>query len=120
MRRFFESFTYAFKGLFLLFRHETNARVHLFFAIATVTSGFYFSISSSEWFAVIICIGMVLAAEAFNTAIEKIADYIQPEKDPRIGLIKDLAAGAVLFTAISALIVGLMIFLPQFLSIITG
>ena len=113
------SFKYAFRGALLLLSQEHNTWIHLTCAILAVGFGFHFGISQSEWFAVIISIGMVLSAEAFNTAIERIADYIQPDKDPNIALIKDMAAGAVLFTAISAFIVGVIIFLPKFLSIIT-
>ena len=107
------SFNFAIKGIFLLFKNEHNAWIHLFLMILAIALGFYFGISNFEWIAVILCIGIVLSAEAFNTAIEQIANFIQPDQDKNIEHIKDLAAGGVLFTAISALIVGLIIFLPK-------
>jgi diacylglycerol kinase len=70
-----------------------------------------------EWVMVILTIGIVLAAEAFNTAIEQIANFIQPDQDKRIEYIKDMAAGGVLITAIAAFIVGLIIFLPKFINL---
>ena len=115
-----QSFRYAFKGMILLFKKEHNAWIHGIAMLSVIAMGFYFSISNSEWIAVILCIGIVLAAEAFNTAIEIICDYIQPDHDKRIEYIKDLAAGGVLFTAISAFCVGLIIFLPKFLQLISG
>jgi len=113
------SFKYAFKGIALLFRNEHNAWIHGAAMLGAIGLGYYFEITNLEWAAVIICIGIVLAAEAFNTAIEKIADFIQPEQNNAIGQIKDLAAGAVLFTAISAFLVGLIIFLPKIIRLIS-
>lgn len=107
------SFKFAFKGILLLFRNEHNAWIHFLSMISAISLGFYFDITSLEWIAVILSIGIVLSAEAFNTAIEQIANFIQPDQDKNIERIKDLAAGAVLLTAISALIVGLIIFLPK-------
>lgn len=107
------SFKYAFQGMVTLFRYEHNAWIHLSITMVVLAGGFYFQITKMEWIAVLFAIGIVLAAEAFNTAIEQIANYIQPNQDPRIGKIKDLAAGGVLITAIVAFCVGLLIFLPK-------
>ncbi len=65
-----------------------------------------------EWVAIILCIGMVLATELINTAIERLVDLISPDRNPIAGQIKDIAAGAVLICAIAAAIVGLIIFIP--------
>ena len=86
----------------------------------TLAGGFYFKITNMEWVVVILTIGIVLAAEAFNAAIEQIANFIQPDQDKRIEHIKDLAAGGVLITAFSAFIVGLIIFLPKFINLINS
>lgn len=75
--------------------------------------GFYLNITKAEWLAQIIIIGMVLSTEGLNTAIEKLADYIQPNHDPKIGLIKDIAAGAVCFSALCGIIVLSAIYLPK-------
>ncbi|SUJ28384.1 Undecaprenol kinase [Sphingobacterium spiritivorum] len=107
------SFGYAIKGLKVLFREETNAQIHLLAAITAVILGLWLHISAMEWIAVCLCIGIVIAMEALNTAIEHMADMITLEQHPGIKRIKDVAAGAVLITAIAALIVGLIIFLPK-------
>lgn len=114
------SFLFAFNGIKLLFRHEHNAWIHLSIMALTLAGGFYFKITNMEWVVVILTIGIVLAAEAFNTAIEQIANFIQPDQDKRIEHIKDLAAGGVLITAFSAFIVGLIIFLPKFINLINS
>jgi len=110
------SFTHAYRGLQVLLKSEHNAWIHLALSIIAVTMGLYLHISNHEWIAIIICIGMVLAAEIFNTAIEHIANFVQPHQDLRIKMIKDLGAAGVFMTAISALIVGLIIFLPKIMA----
>ncbi len=107
------SFKYAIKGIYLLLATQRNARIHLSAMVLVIFGGFYFSISTSEWIAVIISIGIVFAAEAFNTTIEKLVDMVSPEFNKSAGRIKDVAAGAVLFTAIAAAIVGIIIFGPK-------
>jgi diacylglycerol kinase (ATP) len=107
---FLMGFVHAFKGIFFLIASQRNARIHLLALVLVVAAGFYFSISSTEWLVVIISIGMVFSAEAFNTAIEELTDKVSPEYNKSAGRIKDLAAGAVLLSAIAALIVGVIIF----------
>ena len=75
-------------------------------------AGFFFEIHRIEWIAIIICIGVVIAAEAFNTAIERLVNLTSPEWNPIAGEAKDIAAGAVLICAVAAAIVGLVIFIP--------
>ncbi len=108
-----KSFSYAFKGLATLFATQANARIHLLALVVVVVLGFFFNISTSEWCLCSLCIGMVLAAEAMNTAIESIVDLVSPNYHPLAGQAKDVAAAAVLLTAISAVIVGGLIFLPK-------
>ncbi|MCR4965338.1 MAG: diacylglycerol kinase family protein [Bacteroidales bacterium] len=108
-----KSFKYAFAGFRALFRAEQNAWIHTVAAILAIGAGFLFRISPGEWIAVIIVIGMVFAAEIFNTSLERTADFLTQEQDDRIRDIKDLSAAAVLVCAITALIVGLIIFLPK-------
>lgn len=109
------SFKFAFQGLKMLFLIENNAKFHLMAAILVIITGLYFKVSANEWIFLIFAIGLVFGSEAFNTAIEKLCDKISPQKDPVIGHIKDLAAAGVLFFAISAAMVGLIIFLPKIL-----
>lgn len=112
------SFRYAFTGIATLFRSETNAKIHLLAAVSAVFAGVFFSITLMEWCFLILVIALVFAAEGFNTALEKLTDLVSPEFHPLAGQAKDLAAGAVLFIAIAAFIIGLIIFLPKFLSLI--
>ncbi|WP_337044105.1 diacylglycerol kinase family protein [Emticicia sp. 17c] len=109
------SFKYAFQGIGVLL-HENNARFHLFATVVVILLGLLLHISHTEWAFVIMLIGLVWAAEAFNTAIEKICDFISSEYHPLIGKIKDLAAAGVLIISIVAVIVGIIIFLPKILA----
>jgi len=113
-----ESFGYAFKGFVWLFRFEHNARIHLFFLIIAIIAGFFFQISKEEWSLLFIVSGFVFSAEAFNSAIEFLADEVSLEKRDKIGKSKDLAATGVLIAAFAAVIVGLIIFLPKITAIL--
>jgi diacylglycerol kinase len=110
IRKMLRSFGYAFEGLSALFKHENNARFHLFAAIGVVIGGIGFDIDSKEWALTVLAIGGVWAAEAFNTALEKVCDLVSPGVHPQIKAIKDLAAAGVLIMAGVALIIGLLIF----------
>ncbi|WP_206365148.1 diacylglycerol kinase family protein [Sphingobacterium corticibacterium] len=113
-----QSFKYAFKGLLHLIREEPNARIHFVAGIIAITCGWYFDIDKSEWLAVILCIGIVFTTEIVNTAVENICDYISPTYHHKIKIIKDLAAAAVLISAIMSVVVASCIFLPRLLTIL--
>ncbi|MNJ85549.1 Undecaprenol kinase [compost metagenome] len=115
-----KSFRYAFAGLKTLFIEEHNARIHLISALVAITLGFVFKISPNEWIFLVVVISLVFLCEAFNTALEALCDYVQPEKHPQIKKVKDLAAAAVLISALSALITGIIIFAPKFISVCTN
>ncbi|MDD3789612.1 MAG: diacylglycerol kinase family protein [Petrimonas sp.] len=109
-----KSFVYAFQGIKTMFRETPNALIHLILTILAITLGFILRISTGEWLAVCIVIGLVFAAEAINTAVEKLADYAcEKQPDPTIKKVKDLAAAGVLFAALAALAVGIVVFLPK-------
>jgi len=108
-----KSFRYAFCGIRRLIVEEHSAWIHCFAAVCVVVVGFLFGLSVAEWIVVVLAIGMVFAAEAFNSAIEALADYVSPEHHEAIKRTKDFAAGAVLFLAIAAAIVGALIFFPK-------
>ena len=108
------AFRYAFNGIKILIKEEHNARIHLFVACCVLIAGAVFKISKAEWFAIIFCIGWVIALELINSAIENIADFILKEENMSIKKIKDLSAGAVLVAAIASAAIGLIIFLPKF------
>jgi len=110
VRKRVQSFRYAFGGIGYMLKTQHNAWIHLLAAVAVVVAGWWFSVSAEEWILLVISIGMVFAAEAFNTAIELMVDKISPDYDKKAGIIKDVAAGAVLFTAIAAAVVGIVVF----------
>jgi len=105
---------YAIRGAFLLLRYEASIQVQLVIGIIMTIVGFYFGISSTEWILQVFAIGLVLSVEGLNTAIEEIADFVHPDFHNKIGFIKDVAAGAVFFAAIAAVIVGCIIYIPKF------
>ena len=108
-----KSVGFALKGMFLLLRTESSIKIQFVIAILVTIAGFYFNISPTEWTVQLLAIGLVMGIEGANTAIEKLADYIQPEYDEKIGLIKDISAGAVMIVSILASIVGFIIYVPK-------
>jgi diacylglycerol kinase (ATP) len=107
------SLKFALKGMWILITTEDSIKAQLFFALIATILGFYFEISATEWAIQVIVIGLVLVAEAVNTAIEEVADFIHPEFHKKIGLIKDIAAGAPSFAAFISLIVAGIIYVPK-------
>jgi diacylglycerol kinase (ATP) len=108
------SFRFAWEGIYKFFSREHNARLHLVATITVFIAAWRFHISRNEIISLIIVIGFVWVAEIFNTAIEKIMDFISPQHHPEVKFIKDLAAGAVLIAALTALLTGGLIFIPKF------
>lgn len=108
-----KSFKYAFHGLKLFFILDHNGRVHLFAAIVAIALSFYLKLSALEWIAILGVISAVIVAEILNSAIEKLADMVSPDFHPKIKIVKDLAAAAVLVAAFLALAVGAIIFIPK-------
>jgi diacylglycerol kinase len=106
------SFRYAFRGLNEMFFSQPNARIHLLAALVAIGLGFWCGISRLEWVALSICIALVLALEAVNTALEHLTDLVSPDYHPLAGKAKDVAAAAVLLAAMGAVAVGLLIFIP--------
>lgn len=109
------AFKVAFSGLFEGMKKETHLRMHFAAGLMVVFMALHFSVSKTEWFVLILCIGLVIALELVNSALEHMCDLLMPEQHPGIKHIKDLAAAAVLVAAISAAIVGLMVFIPYLL-----
>lgn len=112
------SFAYAWHGICALLRCEHNAWIHVSVTVAVLAAGIIFGLSATEWCLISICIGGVLAAEAFNSAIEALADKVSPERDELVGKAKDLAAGAVLLFVCGAVAVGLIIFIPKLMCLL--
>lgn len=106
------SFGYAWKGIRCCVGKEQNLSFHLIATVLVVIAGWQLGITRTEWAILLLCIGMVIAAELFNTAIEKLVDLVSPGRHPLAGQVKDIAAGAVLVCAATAAMVGLIIFVP--------
>lgn len=107
------SFQYAFRGIALMIRSQHNAWLHAVATAGVVAVGLFFQIAPMEWCAVILAMAAVWTAEALNTAFEFLADVASPEFHPLVERSKDVAAGAVLFSAMAAAAVGLTIFYPH-------
>tara|TARA_R110002049_G_scaffold63_13_gene420 strand:- start:4255 stop:4635 length:381 start_codon:yes stop_codon:yes gene_type:complete len=107
------SLKFAFKGTWLLLTTEDSIKAQVGVAIIAIILGITFNISNVEWMIQFLAIGMVLVAEAANTAIEEVADFIHPDYHKKIGLIKDIAAGAPTFAAIFSLIIAGFIYIPK-------
>ena len=108
-----KGFGYAIKGLLLLIKTEHNFQIQLFCAIAVTALGLLVGLSTTEWILQFLAIGFVLAAEALNSAIERVADVITKEPHKEIGKLKDVAAAAPLIAALIAVIIAMLIYLPK-------
>ncbi len=108
-----KSFTYAFQGLSEMLKTEHNTWVHLSATIIVIILGFYEQISANEWCMIILATMAVWVSEALNTAFEFLCDVTSPDFHPLVQKSKDVAAGAVLLSAIGAVIIAMIIFLPK-------
>jgi diacylglycerol kinase len=106
------SFRYAWQGVVHAFRVTHNFRIHLGMACAVIALMLWLDIPIHHQAVLLLCIGGVMAAETLNTAVEELVDLLHPQRDPRAGRIKDLAAGAVLITALFAALAGAVLLLP--------
>lgn len=111
-----KAFRYAWQGMKALVRYEHNARIHLVAAVLAIGAGIIFGITTMEWCLIILCISLVISAEAVNSAVEALADKMCKEHDPLIGRAKDLGATAVTLLALAAAAVGLIIFIPYIIA----
>lgn len=115
-----KSFKYAFAGLKTLFVEEHNARIHLLAAVSAIVLGLALKISAYEWIFLVGAISLVFISELFNTSLEALADFVSPEKHPQIKKVKDLTAAAVFISALTALITGIILFLPKIIHLCTN
>ncbi len=112
------NFRYALRGIGIAWREEFNFRVQVVLSAIALLAGWYLRITAFEWRAILLLIALVLTAELFNTALEELCDKFSAEHDPRIGKIKDLAAGAVLVASAAALVIGCIIFIPYIAALV--
>lgn len=107
------SFGFAFKGISRFFLQEPNAWIHLVATLIVFIAAVFFQVSNFEMISLIVVTGFVWVAEIFNTAVERIMDFISTERNSQIEFIKDLAAGGVLVAAITAIATGAIVFIPK-------
>ncbi len=93
--------------------HERNFRIELCFMVLCIILGIVFSISIFEWLVVVVCFGLVLGGECFNSALEALVDLVSPGYHDLARKAKDAAAGGVLLFSLASLVVGLIIFVPR-------
>lgn len=120
MKRLIKSIWFACLGLLEAFRLERNMKLHLIALIMVILFGIWFRIEAWEWVAALFCTALVISMEMVNTAIEKIMDHLHPDTHEQVRLIKNVSAGAVLFSAIISLIIGIIIFLPRIWALVSG
>lgn len=114
IHRRLKSFACALQGVVCLVRTQPNVRLHLLATALACAAGGVVGLSRMEWLWVTTAITLVWSAEAFNTALEQLADALHPEHHPGIGRAKDVAAAAVLIAAVGAAVIGLLVFVPHF------
>lgn len=107
-----ESFGYAFSGLRFVIQNEHNARIHIAAAFAVFAIGAFYQVSSTDWLILVLAIVSVWFAETINTAFEYLCDVVSPQKNEAVKHAKDIAAGAVLITAVGAVIIGTIVLFP--------
>lgn len=110
-----QSFRCAFGGIGYTLRTQRNAQIHLGSALGIFTLGLFLRLSLLEWAVIVLTMGFVLAAEMMNTVAEAAMDYLTTEFHPQVKIVKDVAAGAVLIAALTAVMVGLLILGPRLL-----
>jgi undecaprenol kinase len=110
---FLRSFSFAGQGVWHAMRSQRNMRVHLAAAVAVVVAGIVLGVSAVDWACLALAIGMVIAAEIFNTVIEAVVDLHSPRLHPLAKIAKDGAAGAVLVTSVAAAGVAIAVFVPR-------
>ena len=111
---------YAWQGLAYMFRTQPNSWIQAVIWIGVTIVGLALGLTGAEWCAAGLAMALVWITEALNTAIEAVVDLASPERHPLAGRAKDVAAAAVLVSAVAAGMVGLVIFVPRFWSLLFG
>lgn len=117
IKRFFKSFSYAIKGIISALKTEQNLLIDFIVAIVTILLGIYLKLSTIEFCIVLLAISLVISMELVNTSIEYAIDMAMPEIHPLAKISKDVASGAVLFSAIISLVIGIIIYLPKIIAL---
>lgn len=115
-----KSFGYAGNGVKEAFKYEPNFRIHIILGTISIILAFVFQFSITKWTILILTIAFVVILELVNTGIEKIVDILRPKYSPTAKVIKDVSAAAVLVAAIAAASIGILLFLPNILQLLSG
>ena len=118
MSRFNMSLVYAIHGIKILLESGRNFRIHIVMGLLAIGLGVVCSVSHAEWLVIVLCIGLVLSLEAVNTGIEEFCNFVHPGKHSNIKIIKDISAASVLISAVTSLVLGLVIFVPKLVLVI--
>jgi diacylglycerol kinase len=113
-----KTFKHAITGIINVIRRERNFRIHLAAAVLVIPAGLYFSLEANEWLVITLTIAIVFALEMINSALEYLCDHVSPAYNKTVKSVKDAAAGAVLITAIGALVIAGIIFIPKIIELI--
>lgn len=115
-----KSFRYAFNGISDMIRYGHNFRIHLVILMTVIAAGIILRISITEWMAIVFVSALVLVSEGFNTSLEHLSDAVSAESNEKLRRAKDVAAAAVLISALAAVITGLMIFVPEIIELFSA
>lgn len=112
------AFRHAFNGMAQFFRYDRNGKLHICAAVLVAAAGWYCKISATEWCVLLLCIGLVIGLEMLNYAMENLCNLVHNDFHPLIKAVKDVAAAAVLWSAITSAGIGLIIFIPKIMALI--
>jgi diacylglycerol kinase len=115
-----DAFKNAYNGLKYVFSTQRNAKIHLLISLLALFCGVFFRISHSQWTVLVLVIGLVWAAECMNTGVEKLTDLASPEYHILARIAKDCAAAAVLMASATAVVIGLIIFIPRLIIVLNS
>jgi undecaprenol kinase/diacylglycerol kinase (ATP) len=113
-----KAFIHAFEGLFHFIRNDRNGKIHFIISLLVCIAGIILHLSTAEWMIILLCMAIVLGFEMCNHALEKLCDAVHPDHHPLVKIAKDVAAAAVLWSAIIAVIIGLILFVPKILMLL--
>lgn len=119
-KKLINSFKCAIQGIKQAVKTERNVKIHITIMILVIIAGIVLKINTQEWIICIILFGLVISLELVNSAIEATVDIAMPEINEKAKVAKDVAAGAVLVSAIASAIIGLIIFIPEVIAFCTN
>lgn len=108
-----KSFIYAYRGIIVAVKTQHNLQIHIIAMLICIFFGLILKINQTEWILLILFFALVIAMEIINSAIELLTDIASPQFNNKAANVKDMAAGAVLISAIAAFISGIIIFVPK-------